>query len=71
MDTHSLFRHRVDSQTSSIESAHGSGGIIRDIDFNPNKPWHFLTAGDDSKIKVSCLFCEILIGLFVHYTFVW
>ena len=36
-------------QTFSIPSAHGL--CTRDLDYNPNKPYCFLSGGDDGKIK--------------------
>ncbi|EGC34350.1 hypothetical protein DICPUDRAFT_153463 [Dictyostelium purpureum] len=37
-------------ETFSIDKAHSEQ--IRDIDFNPNKPYNLLSAGDDSKLKI-------------------
>ncbi|KAF2073896.1 hypothetical protein CYY_004784 [Polysphondylium violaceum] len=36
-------------ETFSIDNAHSEH--IRDIDFNPNKPYYLLSAGDDCKLK--------------------
>lgn len=36
-------------QTDSIENAHSHR--IRDIDYNPNKPFHVVTCGEDRRIK--------------------
>jgi len=33
----------------NISQAHGQ--FVRDVDINPNKPWYFVSGGDDCKIK--------------------
>jgi len=35
--------------TFSIDNAHGQ--FVRDLDFNPNKPYYFVSGGDDCKLK--------------------
>ena len=40
----------IDAAVHSIPTAHSSP--IHDIDYNPNKPWNLVSAGDDSFIKV-------------------
>ncbi|KAM9997224.1 hypothetical protein ACTFIZ_006608 [Dictyostelium cf. discoideum] len=37
-------------ETFSMDKAHSEQ--IRDIDFNPNKPYYLLSAGDDCKLKI-------------------
>jgi WD40 repeat protein len=37
-------------ESSSIINAHED--IIRDIDYNPNKPYHLVTGGDDRRIRL-------------------
>ncbi len=34
----------------SIPNAHGLGGV-RDVQYNPNKPYYLMTAGDDGMIN--------------------
>lgn len=36
--------------TTTITGAHD--GVVRDIDFNPNKPYHIVTGGEDRKIRI-------------------
>ncbi len=36
--------------TNVIEHAHSN--VVRDIDFNPNKPGQVVTGGDDRKVKI-------------------
>ena len=42
----------TDATVHSIANAHSAP--VKDVDYNPNKPWNIVSAGDDSFIKVSC-----------------
>jgi len=38
------------SETTCIPNAHED--VIRDVDYNPNKPYHLVTGGDDRRIRL-------------------
>eukprot|EP01123_Difflugia_compressa_P005365 TRINITY_DN1706_c0_g1_i1.p1 TRINITY_DN1706_c0_g1~~TRINITY_DN1706_c0_g1_i1.p1 ORF type:complete len:230 (+),score=28.33 TRINITY_DN1706_c0_g1_i1:94-690(+) len=42
---------RQKSKAFSINRAHGERALVRDMDFNPNNMYYFVSGGDDSKIK--------------------
>jgi len=42
---------RQKNKSFTINRAHGERSLVRDIDFNPNNMYHFVSGGDDSKIK--------------------
>ena len=48
LDSLRLLDTRAMVITATVNGAHA--GIIRDIDYNPNKPLTFVTAGDDRKV---------------------
>ena len=43
---------RSGQRARGIEGVVPIGSVVRDISYNPNKPWHLATAGDDFRAKV-------------------
>lgn len=44
---------RSGEKTRAISGAVSPGGlVVRALSYNPNKPWHLATAGDDMRVKV-------------------
>jgi WD40 repeat protein len=42
----------LNSMTEGQVVMHAHGSNIRDVDFNPNKPYHITTAGDDRMVRI-------------------
>ncbi|KAJ3070667.1 hypothetical protein HDU98_006311 [Podochytrium sp. JEL0797] len=47
-----LFGLDTRSQTPTFTIPHAHHSSIRDLDYNPNKPYHLLTAGDDGLVRI-------------------
>jgi hypothetical protein len=43
---------RSGEKLRAITAAVPQGGLVRALSYNPNKPWHLATAGDDGRVKV-------------------
>lgn len=43
---------RSGARARGIDGAVPPGCVVRDLSYNPNKPWHLATAGDDYRAKV-------------------
>lgn len=58
--------------TQKLSQAH-SGGFIRDVDYNPNKPLSLLTCGDDRTVKFWDLrkLDQPILTLFGHSHWIW
>jgi WD40 repeat protein len=43
---------RTGEKTRSIAAVAATTGCIRGLSYNPNKPWHLATCGDDFRVKI-------------------
>lgn len=50
--TVSFWDTRSGDRTRVIERAVPAGCVVRGLSFNPNKPWHVATGGDDYQVKI-------------------